>query len=291
MGNGCLRDRELCDQRFASHFWFASDPLQDRESLWIGQRSRDSLHLCIAEGVFVHTHTYQSISFGYAAQSITPKQFLQQLMSTDQTDDSPDSVFWTAIGVELGLGVIAVGLGWLTGVDVRQWIPMIELGQTADIWGGLAIGAAAAIPMLIGIELLERVEWEPIRNLKTFEELPVVSTLLSLSAAELVAIALAAGVGEELLVRGWLMAWICGPLASATPLAIGLGLVASSVAFGLMHPFSKTYVVLTSIIGLYLGALVLWTGNLLVPIAAHTVYDAVHMLLAKRQRQRELQQR
>jgi len=212
-------------------------------------------------------------------------------MSTDQTDDSPDSVFWTAIGVELGLGVIAVGLGWLTGVDVRQWIPMIELGQTADIWGGLAIGTAAAIPMLIGIELLERVEWEPIRNLKTFEELPVVSTLLSLSAVELVAIALAAGVGEELLVRGWLMAWICGPLASATPLAIGLGLVASSVAFGLMHPFSKTYVVLTSIIGLYLGALVLWTGNLLVPIAAHTVYDAVHMLLAKRQRQRELQQR
>jgi len=58
-----------------------------------------------------------------------------------------------------------------------------------------------------------------------------------------------------------------------------------------MHPFSKTYVVLTSIIGLYLGALVLWTGNLLVPIAAHTVYDAVHMLLAKRQRQRELKQR
>jgi len=209
-------------------------------------------------------------------------------MPTDKTDDSSDSVFGTAISVELGLGVIAIGLGWLTGVDVRQWIPQFELSRSADIFAGLAMGVAAAIPMLIAIELLERIDWEPIRKLKTLDELPVVSALLALNAGELVAISVAAGVGEELLVRGWLMGWICGPLNSATPIAIGLALLASSVAFGLMHPITKTYAVLTSIIGLYLGGLVLWSGNLLVPIAAHTVYDAVHMLLAKRQRQIEL---
>jgi membrane protease YdiL (CAAX protease family) len=205
-------------------------------------------------------------------------------MPTDASDDTPDSVFWTAISIEMGLGVLAVGLGWLTGVDVRQWIPRFELGQLSNILAGLALGTVAAIPMLIAIELLERIDWEPIRGLKALEELPIVASLLSLNVGELIAISIAAGVGEELLVRGWMMGWISGPFATATPLAIGLSLIASSIAFGLMHPITKTYAVVASVIGLYLGSLVLWTENLLVPIAAHTVYDAVHLLLAKRQK-------
>ncbi len=204
-------------------------------------------------------------------------------------DDTPDSVFWTAICIEMGLGVVALGLGSLTGVDVRQWIPPFEFSQMNDIFGGLAMGLAAAIPMLIGIELLERIDWEPIRDLKTLEELPIVASLLKLNSGELIAISIAAGVGEELLVRGWLMGLICGPLSTASPLGIGLAIIVSSVAFGLMHPITKTYALVATIIGFYLGALVLSTGNLLVPISAHATYDAVHMLLAKRQKKGQTQ--
>jgi membrane protease YdiL (CAAX protease family) len=57
--------------------------------------------------------------------------------------------------------------------------------------------------------------------------------------------------------------------------------VASAVAFGLMHPVTPTYIVLATLIGIYLGGLVIWTGNLLVAIAAHAVYDAVHLLIAR----------
>ena len=31
--------------------------------------------------------------------------------------------------------------------------------------------------------------------------------------------------------------------------------------------------------GLYFGALLLWTGNLLIPIAAHAAYDATQLII------------
>lgn len=207
-------------------------------------------------------------------------------MSTDETEQTPDSVFLTAISIEMGLGLLALLLGWMTGVDPRQWIPRLEAGQWAAIGQGLAIGAAAAIPILIAIELIERIDWEPIRQLKELEHLPIVSALLRLSWLELIAISIAAGVGEELLLRGWLMAWISGPLDEASPSIVLGALATSSIVFGLMHLITPTYAVIATFIGFYLGALALWTGNLLVPIAAHAVYDAVHLLLAKRHQQK-----
>jgi uncharacterized protein len=207
-------------------------------------------------------------------------------MSTDEFDQSPDSVFTTAIMIEMGLGVLAIVFGWCSGVDVRQWIPRLDAGQGANIAGALALGALAAVPMLIAIELVERINWEPIRKLQELENMPIVSALLGLSVMELMAISVAAGVGEELLVRGWLLGWITGPLTSATPQGLFIGLMVSSIAFGLMHPITPAYAVITFVIGLYLGGLVLFSGNLLIPIAAHTVYDAVHLILAKRQSRR-----
>ncbi|MGV3483622.1 MAG: CPBP family intramembrane glutamic endopeptidase [Planctomycetaceae bacterium] len=207
-------------------------------------------------------------------------------MSTDETEQTSDSVFVTAVAIEMGLGVVALVLGWLTGVDPRQWIPRMEPDQWQGISTGLAIGAAAAVPMLIAIELVERIDVEPIRRLKELETLPIVASLLRLSNFELIAISVAAGVGEELLLRGWLMAWISGPLEVADPVTILGALLVSSVAFGLLHLITPTYAVIATFIGIYLGGLVLWTGNLLVPITAHAVYDAIHLLLFKRQQQR-----
>ncbi len=204
-------------------------------------------------------------------------------LPNDETESEADSVFRTAITIEMGLGFVAILLGWITGIDVRQFIPTLETGHFSQVWSGLAMGVLAAFPMLLVVKLLERLDWEPIRGLKALEELPIVNTLLKLSAPELVAISIAAGVGEELLIRGWLMGWITGPLDTATPTLVIAGLVTSAIAFGLMHPITPAYAVIASFIGLYLGALVIWTGNLLVPIAAHAAYDAIHLVQAKRQ--------
>jgi len=192
-----------------------------------------------------------------------------------------DSVFRTAITIELGLGFVAVLLGWVTGVDVRQWLPDFRVETLVPIATALGWGTIAALPMLAVVEVIERIDWQPFRELRALDQMPVVSSLLSLGPAELVTISLAAGVGEELLVRGWLMGWMIGPLDQATWVAMAAGLLASSLAFGLMHPVTPTYIVLATLIGVYLGGLVLWSGNLLVAIAAHTVYDAVHLLIAR----------
>jgi len=192
-----------------------------------------------------------------------------------------DSVFRTAITIELGLGFVAIFLGWLTGVDVRQWLPEFRVDTLVPIAKAIGWGTIAALPMLAVVEVIERIDWEPFRELRALDQMPVVSSLLSLGPAELITISLAAGVGEELLVRGWLMGWMIGPLDQASWLAIGAGVVASAVAFGLMHPVTPTYIVLATLIGIYLGGLVIWTGNLLVAIAAHAVYDAVHLLIAR----------
>lgn len=198
-----------------------------------------------------------------------------------------DSVFKTAICVELGMGFLALFLGWLLDVDVRQWLPRLSLENAWPILRAVLWGLAAALPMLLAIELIERIDWQPFHELRSLDQLPVIAALLRLRPAELIAISIAAGVGEELLLRGWLMGWIIGPPATADWTAIAIGLTASSIAFGLMHPVTPTYAIIATLIGFYLGGLVLWTGNLLVAITAHAAYDAAHLLVARQEHLRE----
>ena len=73
-------------------------------------------------------------------------------------------------------------------------------------------------------------------------------------------------------------------------LALGIALVASSLVFGLFHPITKLYIFLAALMGLYFGGLLLYTGNLLVPIAAHATYDAVQLILTARNERREVTQ-
>jgi membrane protease YdiL (CAAX protease family) len=89
---------------------------------------------------------------------------------------------------------------------------------------------------------------------------------------ELALVALLAGVGEELLFRGVVQH------AAAERWGAGAGLVIASLAFGFAHPLSLTYIVLAATIGFYLGWLWLASGNLLVPIVAHGLYDFIALI-------------
>lgn len=83
------------------------------------------------------------------------------------------------------------------------------------------------------------------------------------------AVAIVSGVGEEVLFRGFLQERI--------------GLVAASIAFGLMH-FNKNiklYVVVTTALGLVLGGLTILSGSLLPAITVHVVNNFVGFRYAK----------
>ncbi|MEM9646745.1 MAG: CPBP family intramembrane glutamic endopeptidase [Planctomycetota bacterium] len=207
----------------------------------------------------------------------------------DSSDHSADEVFRTAVIFESALGILALFLGWTLGPDARALVP--EIGSDwmqwtvwSPIFFGVGIGMLAAIPMLLMIALLRRLPLESVRRLERLSEDGMLKLLLQLGPAELLLISLCAGVGEELLFRGWLMQWLSGGgTTPSDPIQIGMGLVGSSIAFGLVHPITRLYVVVAAVIGLYLGALLLLTGNLLVPIVAHAAYDAVQLLIASRQ--------
>lgn len=216
----------------------------------------------------------------------------------DEPDDpveyAPDAFFRTAVGFEAALGVGAIVLGFVIGPDARLWLPKLEPGQYASIGWGCLYGIAAALPMLIAIEIFKRIPWQPIKDLETLGDDEMLQTMLTLRPAELFAICLAAGVGEELLFRGWLLPWLAGETLAKGPSAIAeldvaspalwVAVIGSSLVFGLVHPITKLYVVVAAVMGVYFALLLLGTGNLLVPIVAHAAYDLAQLLLAARQR-------
>jgi membrane protease YdiL (CAAX protease family) len=60
-------------------------------------------------------------------------------------------------------------------------------------------------------------------------------------------------------------------------------LIAVSILFGLAHNITKVYFLLAFLIALYLGALLLLTQNLLVPVAVHALYDFCVFIAVRRE--------
>jgi membrane protease YdiL (CAAX protease family) len=84
---------------------------------------------------------------------------------------------------------------------------------------------------------------------------------------DLAVISLLAGVSEELLFRGVLQPVLARSVGNWPALAL------TSLLFGLMHPITATYAAIAGLFGFYLGYLWLVSGNLLLVIVVHAVYD------------------
>jgi membrane protease YdiL (CAAX protease family) len=211
---------------------------------------------------------------------------------TEPSEQSPDEVFLTAVLFESALAGLALLLGWMLGPSARAMVPEFNLAELWPILAGILYGALAAIPILLVVELIRRIPWEPIRELERLTDDGMIKALLQLRPTELIVISICAGIGEELLFRGWMMYWLVEGAASSasapSPAALGAALIVSSIVFGLFHPITRLYVVLAALMGMYFGALLIYTENLLVPIAAHATYDAVQLLMTARQQPSEV---
>lgn len=89
---------------------------------------------------------------------------------------------------------------------------------------------------------------------------------------ELALISLLAGVGEEALFRGVIQSALTAWL---TP---SWGLVLTSALFGLGHLVTPAYAVIAGLLGLYLGAIAMFHGNLLIVMIVHGLYDLLALL-------------
>ena len=191
-----------------------------------------------------------------------------------------DAKFLGACFLELGLGCVAFALGFLIGPDPRNRIP--SFFDLPGLFQGLWVGALSGF-LLAGLMIfVHKLPLRAIRSLNDFTTRQLLQLLGGLSIPQLIAVALTAGVGEELLFRGWLMQTITGNMALCTHQEMIVGILVSSLVFGFAHPMSFTYVILATLMGGVLGSLYFYFDNLLVPIVTHWIYDAILMVLLVR---------
>src|SRR5262249_7347214 len=169
-----------------------------------------------------------------------------------------------AVLFEGGMVAGALLLGWLTGVSFweRLWWDSLHL----------ALGIAAALPLLLLLILFSPLSWGPLERIRRFVDEVVRPLFRRCTLLDFVIICVLAGAGEELLFRGFVQDALAAEYGPWT------ALVAASLLFGLLHPITFTYVVLAALAGAYFGRLYLASGNLLVPIVAHALYDFVALV-------------
>jgi len=169
---------------------------------------------------------------------------------------------------ECALLLIALTLGRLGGVS-----PFEQLRLDAR---GAGAGLIAALPMLALLLWCLRTTWRPMLRLVTLVEERLGPHLANASASGIVLLAALAGIGEELLFRGVIQAWL------AERLPLWLAVAGASLLFGIGHWLSASYAALAAAIGAYLGLVFLLSGNLLASIVAHAAYDVVALFVLVR---------
>ena len=169
----------------------------------------------------------------------------------------------TAAIFEASLVPAAIVLGWLLGTPPLQ---TLHVNTTAAL-----LGVAATVPLLAVFWLCLKCPLRPFREIAEIVEKTLMPLFRECRILELAVIAAMAGLGEEMLFRGVLQAAVAKEIAG--PSGVWLGLVAASVLFGLVHSITPLYALLAGLISLYLGWIWLASGNLLLPIIAHGLYD------------------
>lgn len=139
---------------------------------------------------------------------------------------------------------------------------------------------AATAPLAILLLLFPLGRWQWLRDIARIIDQILVSLFRHAPAGAVMLVSVLAGVGEELLFRGVLqdgLALVSGPW---------IALAAASMLFGLAHAITPGYFLVATVMGLYLGLLYLQSGNLLIPIVVHALYDwiAIHYYLWRRRR-------
>lgn len=181
-----------------------------------------------------------------------------------RTFSSPEAAVAWALRFEAGLGLAAIVLGMFLGypaLDGFQSATRTETGRDL-VWG-----VVATLPLFILLLASDYFPVGPLRSLQKTMDEKILQLFQGTSLGQLALIAFAAGLGEELLFRGVLQT----ALVDWTDIWWGIGL--ASLVFGTCHYISHTYAFFAAAIGLYLGLLYYWTGNLVAPITTHALYD------------------
>ncbi len=173
------------------------------------------------------------------------------------------------IAVEGGL----IALAWILARAFDR--PLFEL-IVVD-WEGVVAGLLATVPPYAAMVWSTRTTMPPFPQVRRDIERLVVPLFRGMSLWDMVLIALLAGVGEEVFFRGLVQPGLTGWIG------VWPAVVLTAVLFGALHWITPAYAALAGLVGFYLGAFMVVSGNLVVPILVHALYDflALRYLLGR----------
>jgi membrane protease YdiL (CAAX protease family) len=181
-------------------------------------------------------------------------------MSPETTPPAPLSRASLVIGLYGAMGIVAFVIA--SGLGDPDLYRLGGTPTAARLVVGPALGVALGLAV-VAMTRLETRRFQWARELQaSFRDL-----LGPLSAREIVILALASSIGEELLFRGALLPW--------------LGIWVQAIVFALLHvgPGRRflPWTIHAFALGLAFGALALATGNLGGPIAAHFTINFLNL--------------
>ncbi|WP_296058367.1 CPBP family intramembrane glutamic endopeptidase [uncultured Amphritea sp.] len=191
-------------------------------------------------------------------------------MASGKQRISSYQVVYLALVFEGGLVGIALGLGWLLDAPA--------FAQFQLSWTGAIQGVLATLPLLLLVLCAGFLDYRPVKDLFSLSREHITRLFSDASLLDLALVAGVAGLGEEVLFRGVIqtvLATYFGPLA---------GVLIAAVLFGLVHSLSLAYVIGATLIGIYLGCLLLSFDNLLVPVITHGLYDFIVLVVLLKRR-------
>ncbi|MDG3007134.1 CPBP family intramembrane glutamic endopeptidase [Paludisphaera mucosa] len=181
-----------------------------------------------------------------------------ELPGPDVEAPGHDAMMTLAVLFEGGLAPMSLVAGWLFGHP-----PLRHFGWDVD---AALLGAAAALPpALLVIAMLHR-PFPLFAGLRRTLDEEIVPLVDNCTWKDLVLIAVAMGVGQEMFFRGVLQPAISEMLGDAWGVAL------TSLLFGVLQPISVAFAFIGFLLGVYLGTLCLLTGNLLAAITCNGLY-------------------
>ena len=172
------------------------------------------------------------------------------------------SIVLMALLVEGGATILALALARYFKIGI---FPL-----SVNVAGDILAGTAAALPpfLFFMFSVSEKAAKLPLIGPLRQKVITEIKDIFdNMNLADLVVISLFAGIGEEMLFRGVLQAHF--------------GIIIASIVFGLMHSVSVAYVIVTIIMGLYIGIIFESGGSLLVPMQLHFIYDLAALVYLK----------
>ncbi|MDR2705061.1 MAG: CPBP family intramembrane metalloprotease [Planctomycetaceae bacterium] len=195
----------------------------------------------------------------------------------------PDYFFQWAVLFEGGLSIVALFIGFLFGLNLWS-------GAFFDITTVFYI-LGLTLPLIVCYFVLL---WLPFECLKTIDRLICElfqQYMIRFSIWQIAILSVAAGLGEELLFRSLLQSGVYGAIANEATNPMGLEfltdyrlmfvLIFISILFGAAHAVTTTYFFLAFIISIYLGVILILTGNIIIPISIHALYDFLVLVFIK----------